>query len=277
MKTFSWIQLDLLDIVPDECIGDYEYRLILQALLPIAAAVGVWCIIVIFQIVRVSRKQSPLRMPLSLNLAQKIFREATFLALPWLSLIIFVALPRVSTIIFNSFSCTTYGPDAYGQNWYYLNADTSWVCKVDDDITSKHESLQSAVIGLIFTWPVTVLLTLLVLLLSQRRTLMSRRSTPLSNALNFLHCEYHPHVCFFEVVDMFRRIALMGGVLLIPTTKSMLRLIAALLITIGYLPFLIGCSPYRRGDNFTFAVAAQVLLLCVLVLAMVRSSQRLSL
>ena len=266
-KTFSWIQLDLLDIIPAACIGDYEYRLKVQALLPVGAAGAVWCISLI-QIVR----GRLLGRSFHVSLLQ-VLRKATFLALPWVSLIIFIALPHISTIIFHSFDCKDWGTDLLDRNWHYLSADRSMLCSIGDEKVSEYESLQAVAIGFIFTWPVLVLSTLLALLLKQRSVLISHRSTSLSKALNFLHCEYDPHFCFFEVVDMARRIALTGGVLLIPTNKSMLRLLAALLITLGYQSFLLGCAPYRRRDNFTFAVASQVLLLCVLVLAMVRLCQ----
>ena len=80
-------------------------------------------------------------------------------------------------------------------------------------------------------------------------------------------CSASRQVCYFELVDMARRLVLTGGVLLIPTDQSLLRLLVATLVTLVFLSVLFSVQPYKRADNITVAIGAQLLLLCVFMLA----------
>ena len=68
----------------------------------------------------------------------------------------------------------------------------------------------------------------LALLLLSRRAIMAHTPTMLSRSTKFLWADYEPAWCFWEVIELLRKIALTGFVLLIPNSTIMKRTLVGL-------------------------------------------------
>lgn len=66
---------------------------------------------------------------------------------------------------------------------------------------------------------------------------------------------------------MWQRIFIVGFVQLISPTLGYVRLLVGVLVTIGYLVFLMLIAPYKRGDVGALATACQALLVCLFLAA----------
>ena len=67
----------------------------------------------------------------------------------------------------------------------------------------------------VLIWPVGMVLVYGLLLVPCRKAILAGESTSITRATGFLTSDYEPHVYFWEVVDLLRRTALSGWVLLI--------------------------------------------------------------
>ena len=88
-----------------------------------------------------------------------------------------------------------------------------------------------------------------VALLPCRTNLLNHVQTPLTRATRFLHKDYKVEYFFWELLELNRRNALVGWVLLIPTEKTFLRLVFGLLSSIMMLTLLLSVGPYARAEG----------------------------
>ena len=98
-------------------------------------------------------------------------------------------------------------------------------------------------------WPVGTVVLYAAALLPCRTNLSKRIQTPLTRATRFLHKDYKVEYFFWELLELNRRNALVGWVLLIPTEKTFLRLVIGLLGSIMMLTLLLSVDPYARAEG----------------------------
>ena len=60
---------------------------------------------------------------------------------------------------------------------------------------------------------------------------------------------YKTDYYFWEMVELVRRTILVGWMNLIPTDKTFLRLVVALLVSVASLTLLLSISPYTRAEE----------------------------
>ena len=96
----------------------------------------------------------------------------------------------------------------------------------------------------------------------------SEWSTSLSRAISFLHAEYRPEYFYWELVELMRKLTLTGFLLLIPQRLTLLRLVAAILLTNAHLVLLQAAAPYKQASTAFVAVATSLTLACTLVAAL---------
>ena len=54
----------------------------------------------------------------------------------------------------------------------------------------------------------------------------------MARSTSFLHRDYYPECCYFELIDLVRRTVLMGWVLLIDETSSFVRILIGLMFSL---------------------------------------------
>ena len=68
---------------------------------------------------------------------------------------------------------------------------------------------------------------------------------------------------WFEVAALSQRIVLVGWLRLVDEELKFLRLLMALLVSIGFLVALLVCQPYRRKFDQTMAAGCQIVFVCL--------------
>ena len=158
----------------------------------------------------------------------------------------------------------------------YLNADYSVRCGVvvgtgeDTDLTYKR--IKSLAYGYVIVWPVGVPALLAVFLGCCRQDIIKppeAKHTPLTRATRFLTEDYRRGAFYWELVDLLRKLFLTGFLLvLVPQHLSLLRLVLALLLSIGYLALLGVAQPYKRRSTGFLNIGLQLSLCFFLTAAM---------
>ena len=136
-----------------------------------------------------------------------------------------------------------------GQRVGWLKADVSIQCYTPD-----HNFAISVAIFAIILYPIGVLGTNALLLFKARKAILSGRETSLSRSIAFLHREYQPHMFWWELVEMVRKLVLVGFMLLYQGT--MLQLMLGTLLSVAYLLFQVQAKPFREISDDYLASAA---------------------
>ena len=165
----------------------------------------------------------------------------------------FILVPSVSNSIFQSWLCVDYLFDGRDQTSVtrqaYLSGDLQVRCSGGGNRNVEHSTITTIAAAFVAIWPVGMVVLYLLVLLPCRTSLRARSHTPLVRATSFLHQDYHVDFFFWELIELNRRTALIGWVLLIPTEQTFLRLVVALLLSISSLALLLAVRPYRRAED----------------------------
>lgn len=77
----------------------------------------------------------------------------------------------------------------------------------------------------------------------------------------------HAHTCSpwrrWEPLELLRKLVLTSFVLLIPSSQTFIRLVVALMLTIGFLTLYLQLKPFKADDNDLIAIGGQIGLVCV--------------
>ena len=174
-------------------------------------------------------------------------RSLVQFALPGALRLLFLLYPTVTQVAFEAFSCYDFGPD----DGRWLIVDVSVQCG-----SSTHRYLLFIAWQAIVAYSVGLLVTYWALLLRACRAIKRRQPTPLSDALRFLHEEYSVEYWFWELVEMARRLVLVG--FLVPVSPGSLQQLACgVMVAVLYLLFQLQARPYRRlADNYIAMMAS---------------------
>ena len=113
--------------------------------------------------------------------------------------------PIVTREAFEAFSCHHFKD---GTSW--RRADVSIPCN-----TPEHAQASQLALFVICCYPAGVPILFALLLHCARRAILSGRPTSLSTAIAFLHREYRPRRYWWELVEMLRRLLLVGVLVVI--------------------------------------------------------------
>ncbi|KAL3912703.1 MAG: hypothetical protein SGPRY_008246, partial [Prymnesium sp.] len=179
---------------------------------------------------------------------------------PYLLQLLFLAYPIVSRVAFDGFSCYTFtSENGTEREKEFLKADVSIECD-----TPKHREVQKLASVAIAVYPVGLLVLVAVLLFSARHAIYSNTPTRLSRATAFLHREYQPHLFWWELVEMLRRIVLVG--LMVLYQDTMMQLIVGSLLSAMFLLLQVQASPYKEANDNLLAASVSF---CLVVYFMV--------
>ena len=113
-------------------------------------------------------------------------------------------------------------------------------------------------------WPVGVPLGYTVLLTAARDAIRSTRTTRLSRATSFLSADYETFAFWWEPLEMCRKLALTGWVLLIGEESEQARVLVALLVSIAFLALHLSIKPLRRCVLITFSLSSLPLVMLII-------------
>jgi len=269
---FSGIHFNI-GMLPRECLGiaSFRYTLLANMILPL----GVNVLVLPLASLAVTAISRPRRRRLAMPVDDKAETEpfaarASYRALGWGLVVTFFAFPVVSSLAFRSFDCECFDGGAS-----YLAADYSLQCMPDhcDDpnhadaaFTADYAKLRVVAWLAILCYPIGVPLIYLSLLLRARRAIISGRPTPLSRALSFLHREYEPDFYAWELVELGKKVLLVGFASLEAMKPgSLTQLYTALIASVFFLLLQVGARPYRRPEDDLLATATCASLVLVFI------------
>ena len=272
---------------PLECYGLVGYHA--QLVFFIATPIVLTLLIVVLSMDRIRlRRLLAKDGPWDGRKYRKWRHELTEAALPWILRMLFFAYPLVTNMAFDAFPChrICHGPDVPCRPQdvhHYLKADLSIECH-----TAEHHRVMSTAYVAISLYPVGVLL-LCAWLLWQVRTEMhsstserrislgtgraqARELSALYRATAFLHLEYHPSIFWWELLEMFRRLVLLGVLLLL--SGNALQLCLGTLVCACFLLLQVQLRPHASPyDNFLATAGSFALLVMLIVCSAFKHSE----
>jgi len=155
---------------------------------------------------------------------------------PWILRLMFLAYPTVTNVAFSAFSCYEFET---GDSW--LVADVSIQC----NSPYHRRFVVGWAIAAMALYPIGLLVVCTVLLLCARKAVRSGNPTRLSTAIAFLHQEYRPMVFWWELMEMLRRLLLLGLLAFLPARGSLAQVACGALVCSLYLFLQMQTSPFR--------------------------------
>jgi len=139
---------------------------------------------------------------------------------------------------------------------YLVSASKNFAIDCDSEELSRAQELA---IGAIIFYPIGVLLLCASLLYSARGALLYQVHTPFSRALGFLCSSFQPAFFFFDLLEMAKKLLLVGFASLI-SRGSLGQLVAGWLVSLLFLILHIQSHPYRKKTDNVVATSAQLML-----------------
>jgi len=155
--------------------------------------------------------------------------------------LLFLAYPFVTSIAFEAWVCDEFEEGAW------LRADVSIKCGVGmagHGSPAHASAISLAALGILI-YPVGIMVGFGGLLYAARKAIIDERPTRLSNALQFLHREYVPICYWWEMMEMARRVLLVGLLLVVVSPGSVLQAVVAQLANTAFLFVQMRANPYR--------------------------------
>jgi hypothetical protein len=189
LDAISLFNVDVLDVVvPGNCIGSMQWRLLLSALWPFGVVLALVLVLAVHALVECLLKpKSAAHLPM----------RTVYRSLYAFIFVGFLVLPSVSRSIFRTRQCESFGhDDATGQRKSYLLADLTVQCNDSDPV---FRSLYGYFISFFVLWPVLVPLLFLGLVLRVAPYVRKHRITRLAMACRFLWRDYENGTLWWEV------------------------------------------------------------------------------
>ena len=238
LSPFEALSLNIGDVgIPLQCLGlgRFEQQLLFMMLAPALLAAIVLASSVAFALLRRKMRSLPRARRLESGLVEP---------LPGLLLLSFLVFPSVSSLAFRAFDC-----EEFDDGSSFLRADYAIECA-----GAEYDRVTSLGWLAILLYPVGISLLYGALLYAARDSIGSERPTKLSLALSLLHRDYEPQWFWWELVETWRKLVLVGFfALVLPGTleQAIIAFIFSLvMLLIGAITF-----PFRNIDDDYFAHA----------------------
>lgn len=150
-------------------------------------------------------------------------------ALPWLLMLSFLVFPMVSSAAFRAFSC-----EPFKNGRECLRADYSVECRTPTHVSEEHDNAKNLALLGVCIYPVGISLFYAGLMWSARCSIMQDRPTRLSKALGFLVRDFVPDYFWWELVEAWKKLILVGFAVLIEP-GSVLQISSGFIITLIYM------------------------------------------
>lgn len=271
IKSFSWLDLAVTDLIQLECVGLGGYYNELQI-----TAVAPAVIVLLLSIVALVREAVTER-----TRGWELVRGAFLRALPWVLLVTFLVVPDVSSLAFQVFRCECFEDEGAS----YLRADYSLQCTVGgcgvelnsdgEHWTAVYSNARFSAWVALLVYATCVPCFYAVLLFLARDTIMSEESSPLADSLGFLHGDFKPSRYWWELANVVHKLIVVGYATLI-LSGTMWQLVIVMIIMIAFQMLLVFVRPYRTAEAFLLALVEQACLLLFVVLCFIVKAEQLS-
>ena len=221
--------------LPMQCLslGTYEQRLAFTMLAPVALAAALVACFILRSCCCGSKGD---RSRLGAGLLA---------ALPSLLSLTFLVFPMVSSAAFRAFSC-----EAFDDGRSYLRADYAVECGTD--VHARAELLAWIGIGL---YPIGISVLYAGLMWRARHAIRRNKPTALSMALGFLVRDYEPTFFWWELIEAWKKLFLVGFAVLIDP-GSVVQLVVAFLFSLVYMLLASVAQPFKEDSDDLFAKAS---------------------
>jgi len=277
------LRLDPGIFFPGACLGSFFARLLVQTTGPLVLICSVMVAFVIRGVACGGHQ----------NVASGM-RSGLASAIPLMLLLGFVFVTPTSVAVFDSFTCTEFQQNDQLYNEpasrrdeqavvFFLKADYSVRCgpwllgaMADQPRSPKHDAIKDLAFVMLLVWPVALPVLYLGLLWNSRHALKAKRPTRSSRAIHFLHGDYKKEYYAWEVLDITRRLVLVGFVRFLPKDDLPIsRLITGAAISLVFLFSVLWLRPYRHDvDNMVSALMHLTIMLMLLAGCLVEAHQR---
>jgi len=115
-----------------------------------------------------------------------------------------------------------------------------------------------------------------MLLWASRRAILARNPTPLSRAIEFLTEDYTVTSFWWEPLEMCRKLALTGWVLLIKEESEQARVLVALLVSVAFVALTLSIKPCKRTEDGVLMTIVELALILVYICVLLIKSCDLS-
>ena len=235
LSVFEVFNINIAGIgLPMQCLGlgTYQQQLLMTMLLPAGVAV----VLVLGFLLR------------SFCCVREIkgsrLLHGLLAALPWLLPLSFLVFPMVSSAAFRAFSC-----EAFDDGRLYLRADYAVECGTD--VHGRAESLAWLGIAL---YPIGISLLYVALLFLARQAILDSKPTSLSKTLDFLVRDYEPAYLWWELVEAWKKLFLVGFTVLV-NPGSVVQLVIAFLFSLACMLLTSVARPFKNDGDDLFANA----------------------
>ena len=245
--------------LPTGCLGlsKIEEQLIFYITVPLVLGFAVFTLCVVRALVKLRGGEHGLR---------QAYKQGALDALPALLVLSFLVFPMVATLAFRAFSCEDFGDGAS-----YLYADYAINC--DDD--AQHGPVLRLAWIAILLYPIAVPLSYVLLLRAARDAIVNEHPSTFSRALDFLHRDLEPRCYLWEVVEMFKKLFLVGFIALI-SPGEMVQLIIGFGFCMIFLLLTTIYDPFRADDDDLFSMLCNFVLTTCMFLCVVLNQATLS-
>ena len=259
LEVLSAVNLELDGLgLPLACagLGGFERKLLFMVLAPVGVllltkVVG-WCR-------RDRSHERALRevmRPTRGSVAKVAFKQSSYAFLPMALRVTFFAFPIVSSLAFKAFRCDDLDAND-GAEAGVMREDLAVSCWAADDggFTVEYVRIRRLAWVAIVLYPVCMPIGYAWLLFSVRHALWRDEPTTLSASVSFLTTEYDPAFFFWELVEVLRKLLLVG-VMSVVLPGEVNQLIVGFVIVLCFLVALLVAKPYKRAEDNVIALAS---------------------
>ena len=202
-------------------------------------------------------------------------KHSTLAALPTALRISFLAFPTVSSLAFKAFRCDDLDAED-GVNKGVMQADLAVECRDDDGaFTAEYQRIRYLAVAAIGLYPVCVPCCYLLLFYKVRHAMWNDERTVLSKSITFLTEEFDQTFYFWELVEVVKKLILVGAMsVVLPGEINQLTI--AFLITLCFLVILLVARPYKRPEDDVIALAASFSLVVFFFFSLILKYQTLT-
>ena len=169
-------------------------------------------------------------------------------AVPLTLLILFFAFPPVTSLAFRLFEeCTTFSDELGESQAFLISSRKHYAVACPSDELADAQSLAWVAILL---YPVgVVVFSAWLLYLGRARLLLKEQDTPYTRSIAFLHAPFVPSYFYFDLLELCKKLLLIGFASLIKP-GSIMQIMIAVLVSLLFLVLHLQSLPYRRHlDN----------------------------
>ena len=188
-----------------------------------------------------------------LDLLQVAFETSL---LPIALRISFLAFPAVSSLAFKAFRCDDLDANDELAGPAVMQADLAVVCWDEHGATTdEYRRIQAVATAAIIMYPVAVPIAYSLLFWKVRHAAWSQTPDGLSKSITFLTEEYDPAFFFWELLEVIKKLLLVGAMSIV-MPGELNQLVIAFVIALCFLIMLMIAKPYKRPEDDVISLTA---------------------